>query len=264
MKMVSASKLRRSQTSLLATRPYAYKIISVMDSLKERIDVFDHPLLKKREISKVRLLIVSSDRGLCGSYNSNIIKTAEKYIKDAGLNESNSVMDFIGRKGFDYFKKRYKNIGDNYRVEQNPVYSDVAYISERLIEHYIEGEFDSLVVVYNEFKSALSQKIVIERLFPIVTFNESDKSVGDAYIYEPDKSSILDELLPKFVKIEIFRIILESLTSEYGARMTAMESATKNSGDIIRRVTLLYNRQRQAAITTELSEIVGGKEALEG
>lgn len=263
MKMVSASKLRRSQTSLLALRPYAYKIISVMDAIKDRIECLDHPLLKRREIGKVKLLVVSSDRGLCGSYNSNIIKTAERYIKEAGLDESNCVMDFIGRKGYDYFKKRYSNIGDNYRVDQNPKYEEASYIGERLIESYIEGKFDSLVVIYNEFKSAISQKIKIERLFPIIQPDYSEYGKNDIYIYEPDRERILDEILPKYVKVEIFRIVLESLTSEYGARMTAMENATKNSGDIIKRITLLYNRQRQAAITTELSEIVGGKEALE-
>ena len=263
MKMVSAAKLRRSQASLLAVRPYAYKIISVMDALKDRIEFLEHPLLKRREITKTKLLIVSSDRGLCGSYNSSIIKAAERYIKDAGLNETNCVMDFVGRKAYEYFKKRYSNIGDNHRVDQTPTYEESSYIGERLIENYVEGNFDSLVVIYNEFKSAMSQKIKIERLFPIIPPDYNEKSNADVYIYEPDRDRILDEILPKYVKVEIFRIILESLTSEYGARMTAMENATKNSGEIIKRTTLLYNRQRQAAITTELSEIVGGKEALE-
>lgn len=263
MKMVSASKLRRSQSALLSLRPYAYKIISVMNSLRDRLDVFEHPLLIKRDIKKVRLIIISSDRGLCGSYNSNIIKAAEKHIRDAGLDKDNCVMDFIGRKAYEYFKKRYSNIGDNYRIEQNPGYQDISYISDRLIEHYIEGDFDSLVVIYNEFKSAMSQKIVIERLFPIVPPEYNEPIEQDMYIYEPDRTRIIEEIIPKFVKIEVFRMILESLTSEYGSRMTAMENATRNSEDIMKRITLIYNRQRQAAITTELSEIVGGKEALE-
>ncbi len=263
MKMVSASKLRRSQTALLSLRPYAYKIISVMNSLRDRIDIFEHPLLLRREVKKIRLIIISSDRGLCGSYNSNIIKTAEKYIRDAGLNQDNCIMDFIGRKAYEYFKKRYSNIGDNYRIEQNPSYDDISYISERLIEHYIEGEFDSLVVIYNEFKSAMSQKIVIERLFPIIPPDYTEPVERDMYIYEPDKTRIVDEIIPKYVKIEVFRMLLESLTSEYGSRMTAMENATRNSEEIMKKVTLIYNRQRQAAITKELSEIVGGKEALE-
>ncbi len=263
MKMVSASKLRRSQTALMSTRPYAYKLVSMMNSLKDGLESFEHPLLKTGEVSKVRLLIISSDRGLCGAYNSNIIKAAERYLKEAGLDSSNCTMDFIGKKAYDYFKKRYSNIGDNYRVEQNPKYEEVEYISERLIENYIEGEFDSLVVIYNEFKSAISQKITIERLFPIIPPDYQEKANSDLNIYEPDKGEILNYILPKYVGIEIFRMIIESLTSEYGARMTAMENATKNSDDIIKRITLLYNRTRQAAITTELSEIVGGKEALE-
>ncbi len=263
MKMVAASKLRRSQGSLLSIRPYAYKIISIMDDLKDKIDIFEHPLLKRRDILKTRLLVISSDRGLCGSYNSNIIRTAERYIKEAGLNETNCVIDFIGRKAYEYFKKRYKNIGDNYRVEATPSYEDASYISERLIEHYIEGDFDSLVVVYNEFKSAMSYSIKIDRLFPIVPPEVFYSKDEDMYIYEPDKENILEAVVPKYVKIELYRLLLESLTSEYGARMTAMENATRNSEDIMKRLVLAYNRQRQAAITTELSEIVGGKEALE-
>ncbi len=148
MKMVSASKLRRSQESLIQTRPYAYKIVGILNSLKERLDVLEHPLLRKREIKKIRIIVISSDRGLCGSFNSNIIKRAESYYKEAGLTEENTVFDFAGRKAYEYFKKRYKNIGDNYRVEANPNYDSASYIADRLMENYIEGDFDSLVVVY--------------------------------------------------------------------------------------------------------------------
>ena len=263
MKMVSASKLRKSQDALLAMRPYAYKITYILDSLKKRMEVLEHPLLKRREIKKIRLLVVSSDRGLCGSYNSNIIKAAETYIREAGLDETNSVIDFVGKKAYEYFKKKYKNIGDNYRVEQTLQHTEVSYISDRMIENYIEGDFDSLVVIYNEFKSAMTQKIVVERLFPIVPPEYDETLSSDDFIYEPNKAEILNELLPKYVKVEVFRIILESLASEHGARMTAMENATRNSEDMMKRITLYYNRQRQAAITKELSEIVGWKEALE-
>ena len=263
MKMVSASKLRRSQDSLLSLRPYAYKLIGLINALKDRMGDFEHPLISRREIKKTRLVIVSSDRGLCGSYNSNIIKKAESYIKEAGLTQDNCVIDFVGKKAYEYFKKRYTNIGDNYRIDENPTYQKVSYVGDKAIENYIEGDFDSLVMIYNEFKSAMSQKITVERLFPIITPEYEDVSVVDNFKYEPSKQEVLEGLLPKYVKVEVLRILLESLASEHGARMTAMESATKNSDEMMKRLSLVYNRQRQSVITTELMEIVGGKEALE-
>lgn len=263
MKMVSASKLRRSQDSLLQTRPYAYKIVEMLNAIKERINSFDHPLLRKREIHKTRVLVVSSDRGLCGSYNWNIIKKAENYFKETGLNENNTVFDFAGKKAYEYFKKRYKNIGDNYRLDVHPNYDSASYIADRVIENYIEGDFDSLIVIYNEFKSAMTQKIVVERLFPIIPPDYSVEKSFDQVLYEPDRDEIINKLLPKYVKIEILRILLESVASEHGARMTAMDNATRNSEEMMKKLSLKYNRQRQAAITTELMEIVSGKEALE-
>jgi len=263
MKMVAASRLRKSQEALLMLRPYAYKITSILNSLKDRVEVLGHPLLRKREIKKTRIVIVSSDRGLCGSYNTNIIKKAESYIRENGYNETNSVLDFVGKKGFEYFKKRYTNIGDNYRMDLNPTYEGGSTVSERMITNYIEGDFDSLVVIYNEFKSAMVQRITVEKMLPIIPLEHNEFSNIDMYAYEPSRDEILEELLPKYIKIEAMRILLESLASEHGARMTAMENATKNSEEMIKKLSLLYNRQRQAAITTELMEIVGGKEALE-
>jgi len=263
MKMVAASKLRRSQDSLLSLRPYAYKLIGLINSLKDRMEGYEHPLLSRREIKKTRLIVISSDRGLCGSYNSNIIKKTESYIKEAGLNAENCVMDFVGRKAYEYFKKRYTNIGYNDRIDENPTYQRVSYLSDKTIEGYIEGDFDALVIIYNEFKSAMSHKITIERLFPIVTPEYEEIGTLDNFKYEPDKKMVLDELLPKYVKVELLRVLLEGLTSEHGARMTAMENATKNSEDMMKKLTIYYNSKRQAAITKELMEIVGGKEALE-
>lgn len=263
MKMVAASKLRKSQEALLLLRPYAFKIASILSALKDRVDVSEHPLLRKREIKKTRVVIISSDRGLCGSYNTNIIKKAESYIKENGLNETNSILDFIGKKAFEYFRKRYNNIGDNYRMDLDPTYSSGSGIAERMMANYISGDFDSLVVIYNEFKSAMTQKIVVEQVFPIIPPEHDELSNVDRYIYEPSEGDVLKDLLPKYVKIYGLRVLLESLASEHGARMTAMENATKNSEEMMKRLSLIYNRQRQAAITTELMEIVGGKEALE-
>jgi len=263
MKMVSASKLKKSQELLIKVRPYAFGIIKAFNRLKDNSRDIDHPLFVKREIKKTKILVISSDRGLCGSYNSGVIKAAESYYQQAGLNEDNSVFDFIGRKGYDYFRRRYKNIGDNYRIESYPSYDTASYVVERLIESYIEGDFDSLIIIYNEFKSVISSRVRVERLFPIITpdyINEKEKKFC---IYEPNKAEVINDLVPKYVKIEIFRILLETVASEHSIRMTAMDSATRNSEDMIKSLSLTYNRARQDNITKELMEIVSGKEALE-
>lgn len=263
MKMVSASKLKKNQDALLSLRPYAYKLIEIMNSLKDSVEDFEHPLFSRRDIKKTRLVIISSERGLCGSYNSNIIKKAVSYMKEADLDNTNCVIDFVGKKAYEYFKRRHCNIGDIYKLNEVPVYHNVSLVVERLIDNYINGEFDALVIIYNEFKSAMCQQITVERLFPIVTPEFCGSVPTDKYKYEPDKRTVLAELLPKYVKIEILRVLLESLASEHGARMSAMESATKNSEEMMKKLSLIYNRSRQAVITTELMEIVGGKEALE-
>jgi F-type H+-transporting ATPase subunit gamma len=263
MKMVSASKLRKSQDLLLKIRPYAFGIVKVFNRLKDSSSGLDHPLFVKREIKKTKILLISSDRGLCGSYNSNVIKTSEAYYREAGLNEDNSVFDFVGRKAYDYFRHRYKNIGDNYRTEAYPSYETASYIVERLTESYIEGDFDALVIIYNEFKSAISSRVMVERLFPISTPDNIVDEENNFCIYEPSKLEIINNLVPKYVRIEIFRVLLEAVASEHSVRMSAMDSATRNSEDMIKSLSLSYNRARQDRITKELMEIVGGKEALE-
>lgn len=263
MKMVSASKLRRSQDSLFSLRPYAYKIIGIINHLKQRVSVLEHPLLVQRPIKNVRVLIVSSDRGLCASFNSNIIKKAETFIRENESKYSEMVLDFIGKKAYEYFKKKYNNIGHHYKTESNPNYQTASVSAESLMSSYIKEEFDALFVVYNEFKSALSQKVVVEQLFPLIPPDFNELHVVADYLYEPNQEELMELILPKFVKVELFRIMLESTASEHGARMTAMENATKNAGEMIKKISLIYNRQRQAGITKELMEIVGGKEALE-
>jgi len=265
MKMVSASKLRRSQTGLMSLRPYAYKIIGMLNSLKERgIDLNEHPLLRKREVKKVKILVITSDRGLCGSFNNSIIKRADMYIKEKNLSTDAFNMAFIGKKGYDFFSKKFpNNMSSRSEMGNIPLYDTASSAGDKIIADYIAGDFDSLVVIYNEFKSVISQKVVVEGLLPIVPDDYKEYSASDNFIYEPSKEEFLEEMLPKFVKVELFRIMLESSTSEHAARMTAMDNATNNSIDMIRKLTLDYNRQRQAAITKELMEIVGGKEALD-
>jgi F-type H+-transporting ATPase subunit gamma len=263
MKMVSASKLRRSQDALYSLRPYAFKIIGIINDLKQRISVMDHPLLVQRPIKKAKVLVVSSDRGLCGSFNANIIKKAETFVKENEGKYEELVMDFAGRKAFEYFKKKYKNIGHSYKTEITPTYANACSIADGLIGSYIKDEFDAMYIIYNEFKSALSQKIVVEQLFPIIPPDFTELHITSDYLYEPNQEDLLELLLPKFVRVEMFRVLLESTASEHGARMTSMENATKNAGEMIKKISLAYNRQRQASITKELMEIVGGKEALE-
>lgn len=263
MKMVSASKLRRSQEALFALRPYAFRIIDIMNNLKQRVSVLEHPLLAQRQVKRARVLVVSSDRGLCGSFNGNIIKRAEAFVRENDGKYDELIIDFAGKKAYEAFKRKYKNLGNNYKTEVTPTYTNAANIADGLINSYIKGDFDALYVIYNEFKSVLSQKMTVEQLFPIVPPDFAEAHTVSDYLYEPNQKEFLETLLPKFVKIEVFRILLESTASEHGARMTAMENATKNAGDMMKRITLLYNRQRQASITKELVEIVGGKEALE-
>jgi F-type H+-transporting ATPase subunit gamma len=250
---------------LLAMRPYAYKIIGILNSLKEStVDIEQHPLLRRREVKKTKILVVSSDRGLCSSFNSNIIKRAEAYIREKNLTLDNSQLSFLGKKGYEYFMRRYKNIASHVDMGNVPSYDTASEAAEKIISEYTAGDFDSLVVVYNEFKSVISQKVVVERMFPIIPeeYKDEQKNI-ELYVYEPNKEDLLGALIPKYVKIEIFRIMLESSTSEHAARMTAMDNATNNAVDMMKRLTLDYNRQRQAAITKELMEIVGGKEALD-
>lgn len=269
MKLVAAAKLRRAQENMTRAKPYARRIRHVIWDVSERTGRESHPLLENRDEKKKALMIViTSDRGMCGAFNSNINRRAERYLRtDEGGHEQVSLA-LIGRKGRDYFRRRSYTIDKEYmEVLSDPSYGIVSQIGREVIARYLDGGLDAVYIVYNEFKSAISQKVVVERLLPIVPDRDPDDAPdedleGIEFAYEPSRKAILDSVLPLYVNVRLYFAVLESLAAEMGARMTAMESATKNAGELLSRLTLQYNKARQAIITTEMLEIVSGAEAL--
>ncbi|MDF0645643.1 MAG: ATP synthase F1 subunit gamma [Nitrospira sp.] len=268
MKMVAAAKLKRSQDRILAARPYAHKMRSVMGSLSQRVNRKVHPLLRKHEGRKVEILVVTSDRGLCGGFNGNIVRKSSEFARQCEARGLQANLSIVGRKGRDYFRRRSWTI----RQEWTGVFDKLSFehaidIGDDLSRNFVDGSFDELYVVYNEFKSAIQQRVIVEQLFPIDTAAEfgsaqAEGTTGGSYLCEPDEVEILSALAPKHVQVQTYRILLESAAAEHGARMAAMDGATRNAGQLIRKVTLYYNKTRQAAITKELMDIVGGAEAL--
>lgn len=263
MKMVSAAKLRKAQDRIVNARPYAYRIQGVIQRLAQS-GTIESPLLsnKKSETTEKTLLVVlTSDRGLCGAFNSSIIRYArEYYLKEKNNREINFL--FIGKKGSDYFKKYGVKIVDTiYNLAGTISYDMGRDISERLLKYYLDGEYTEIRMVYNEFKSAISQMVIDEAILPVKQEEENQESVVD-FIFEPEAEEILEQLLHKHFAVQVYRCLQESIASEHGARMSAMENATRNAGEMIKQMTLNYNKIRQAAITTELIEITSGAEAL--
>ncbi len=270
MKLVAAARLRRAQQEILELRPYALKTLDVLSNVaaraKEESPEDLHPLLESRDTDHAMLVVLTSDRGLAGAFNSSICKAAHQKWKE--LEEQGVVVRFtvIGRKGRDYFKRRGAEIIHDFTGVFEELSLDKAGEIGRTVVHDYEhpkGELDAVYLVYNEFKSAISQEVIVEQLLPIVPKELDQDSLGD-FDYEPSKTVLLDRLLPMYIEVEMFRALLESVASEHGARMTAMDAATNNASEMIDKLTLQYNRARQAAITKELMEIIGGAEALQG
>jgi F-type H+-transporting ATPase subunit gamma len=321
MKMVSAAKLRRAQERALAARPYAQMLTNVLKSLVERADVTDpetgkatHPLLETRPERNIVLVVVTGDRGLAGGFNSNLLKAAQRFLDTKeGINVD---VECVGRKGRDYFRRRYpaqgageertsllRVTGEHVGILKVPQFSHVAPIAEDIIERYANAEIDAVYVVFNEFKSVIAQRLVVEQVLPVAMLGERDieqaielseeerERAGEAavsagvslqpqdtsevdraaagfgtsqvdYIYEQPAATLFRALLPKYVIAQIYRSMLESVAAEHAARMTAMDSATNNAGDLIDSLTLTMNRARQANITKEIIEIVSGAAAL--
>jgi F-type H+-transporting ATPase subunit gamma len=266
MKMVAAARLRRAQEAIISTRPYARKLGELLRHLVTKVDVNLNPLLVSRETKNVLLVVVTADRGLCGSFNSNIMKAAVNHLKIcSGLNVK---MLTVGRKGTDFFGKRNFNVISKHPgIFTDLDFTDAREIVQEVTEGFLKGEYDRVDVIYNEFKSVLQQKIVIEQLLPIPP--EEIKGKGDLhslaqvdYIYEPSSSEIVNALLPRHLNFQMWRVLLESNAAEQGARMSAMDNATENAKELIRDLTLKFNNARQASITKELLEIVSGAEAL--
>lgn len=265
MKMVAAAKLRRAQVNVVNARPYARKIWQSLSNLATENDLNTNLFFVQREVKNVAFVIVTADRGLCGAFNSNIIKEAVSNIdEDLKNNKINVHLFCVGKKGIDFFSKRNYNVYDkNLGLFSALKYTEALNISQKIITTYLDGTFDRVIIIYNEFKSIIQQKIVVEQFLPITLVSEqSEKNILPNYIYEPDQKSIFEYLLPKHLKAQIWRILLESNASELGARMTAMDNASTNAKELIRTLQLKYNRERQAAITKELLEIVAGANAL--
>ena len=269
MKMVAAAKLKRSQDRILAARPYAHKMRGVLSNLSQRVNRASHPLLQKREGRRIEVLVVTSDRGLCGGFNGNIVRKSAEFLRQCEARALQVRLSIVGRKGREYFRRRAWPI----RQEWSGIFDKLSFehaidIGGDLTDHFVKGTFDELYVVYNEFKSAIQQRVIVEKLFPLdaaAEFGEAraEGTTGGSYLYEPDEGELLNALIPKHFQIQMFRILLESAAAEHGARMAAMDGATRNAGQLIKKVTLYYNKTRQAAITKELMDIVGGAEALQ-
>jgi F-type H+-transporting ATPase subunit gamma len=264
MKMVSAAKLRRAQEAIVAARPYAAKMQQVLSSLALREEAEAHPLLMEREKNRALVLLMTADRGLCGGFNANISKAAERFIRGNEAGFVDYELTIIGRKGRDVLKSRAgMNIGKVYeQITSNISYPTAALIGQEIIEGYVAGRYDAVFIVFNAFRSAISQDATIQQLLPVVPRAQEEGAPAVDYIYEPGRTEVLAQILPKHVEVQIFRALLESVASEHGARMSAMDSASKNASEMIGKLTLQYNRARQAAITKELMEIISGAESI--
>jgi F-type H+-transporting ATPase subunit gamma len=275
MKMVAASKLRRAQERMSNARPYAQQMQRVLTSVASRVDPSIHPLLTVREIgpdSKTLVIVVSADKGLCGSFNTNIIKAAGAYVVDSTLE---CQLGLVGRKGRDYFgRRRFAVAFEQIGIFQKLRYQDAQQIAQTAMEMFIRGDVDRVVLIYNEFRSVISQRVVVHQLLPIAR-SEVDDAAHPApvptintavplvdYLYEPAPQAIFDQLLPRYVEVQVYRALLESNAAFFAAQMTAMDTATKNSAEMIGSLTLYMNKVRQAAITREIIEVVSGAQAL--
>jgi len=261
MKMVATAKLRRAQERMYAARPYAGGLRQVLASVASRVDISAHPLLQVREPERnIVVIVVTADRGLCGAFNANVIRAAQNFIRTSDFQGVELLT--IGRRAGDFFRRRPIPIRRSVMVAQALSIEVAREIADSLIKDFIDEKIDGVYVVYNEFKSLIAQHVRAERLLPIAReFDADPDRPAIDYLYEPGPEQILSDLLPKHIEFQLYRVLLESAAAEQGARMTAMEAATKNASDLIDHLTLTYNRIRQAAITKEIIEIVSGASA---
>ncbi len=264
MKMVSSSKLRRAQERIVRSRPYAQEMLRVLNSLATRVDAAAHPLLNDDPLAaRTLLVVISADRGLCGSFNTNVIKTTAQYVTEHPAEPGREVaLALVGRKGRDFFQRRgfdvrYEEVG----LFQNVKWAHAQAIANTCIKEFLGPDVSSVYLVYNEFRSVISQRVVIERLLPIPKLAIEPAVGGVDHLFEPSPKELLDALLPFHVAVQINRALLESSAAEHAARMTAMDAATRNAKDMVDRLTLYMNKVRQAAITREIIEIVAGAQA---
>ena len=268
MKLVAAAKLRRAQDAIIAARPYAEALSDAVSELAARAGDEAHPMLEKRPVHRIALVAITSDRGLAGGFNANVGRAVQSFIQEEkakGADAAEVVVHILGRKGREYARRRKLNIGHEWAAPTGTTVLDRA----RELALTVSGEFreskvDAVHLVYNRFKSAIAQVVVVQQLLPVAPAALSKEAAAVDFLYEPSKQELLGMLLPLYLESQIYRAMLESVASQFGAQMSAMENATKAAGEMIERLTLQYNRARQAAITKELMEIVGGAEALKG
>jgi len=263
MKMVSAAKLKRAQDNITQLRPYSEKLQQILENISSGLSSNDNVYAEDRELNKVLVIAISSNRGLCGAFNSNVIKKVVE-LKEGKYKSAQVDVVQIGKKVGDGLKYRGHEVIEDY----NDIYEDLTFkasceISEKYMELFADGTYDAIDIVYNQFKNAATQNILAEQLLPVVVEEKEDQTTLD-YIFEPSKEEIVSDLIPKALKLQLFKAILDSNASEHGARMTAMHKATDNAGDLLADLQLTYNKARQASITNEILEIVGGAEALNG
>jgi F-type H+-transporting ATPase subunit gamma len=268
MKLVSATKLRRAQNAITLMRPYANKLNGILSNLSDSIDIDSLKVyFEPREVKNVLIVVITSDRGLCGSFNANVIKMANRTIDEKyAAQKANGKVSVlaIGKKGSEYFSKQPVNFIDTFKDALLTANAETGFsIGEYILNNFTLGKFDAVEIVYNQFKNAATQILSAEQYLPINTQTMgADASVKSDYIFEPNKEEILLELIPRILKTHVLKCMLDSLASEHGARMIAMDKATDNAGELLKSLKVEYNRVRQAAITTEISEIVGGAAAL--
>ena len=262
MKMVSAAKLKRAQDAILQMRPYANKLTELLINLSSSLDSSEGgDFSVNREIKNVLLIPITSNRGLCGGFNANIIKQTISLINDDYNDKTVSVLS-IGKKSSEYFRNNnYNVISSHDDIFSDLTYDSVAKIAEDIMQSYLDLKYDKVILVYNQFKNAATQNVMSENYLPVESPEEEGAVIGD-YIFEPEKKEIIEQLIPKSLKTQLFKAVLDSHASEHGARMTAMHKATDNASELKKDLTLSYNKARQAAITAEILEIVGGAEAL--
>lgn len=263
MKMVSAAKFRKAEEAIRQNRPYSDKMLEVLSSLALRTEAQKHPLLERREARSVMLVVFTSDRGLCGSFNGSILRSVDRFLREKREDYEKVSLFLVGKKAREFFKSKSVEIaGEKVELFGKVSYAEAQEVGKEIVERYTGSEVDLVYMVYNEFRSALSQQVVYDRLLPIEPAPMEAGASAPEYLFEPSEEHMLNWVLPRYVDVRLFRALLESTASEHGARMTAMDSASNNATDMIARLSLKYNRARQESITKELMDIVNGVESM--
>ena len=265
MEMVAASKMRKTQERMRASKPYAHKIYDVVKHIARATSEYHHPFMNRREIKRIGLIVVTSDRGLCGGLNANLLREALTIMRPWHAEGKEVDLCIVGRKGQAFFKRvGGRVIGITDHLGDTPGIKDLIGVVKVMLDAFYQGEIDALHVVYNEFVNTMTQKPTVKQLLPLPMAEEDSQSLGHHwdYIYEPDAKELLDELLERYIELQVYQAVVENIACEQAAKMVAMKSATDNAGDLIKEFQLAYNKARQAAITQELAEIVGGAAAI--